>query len=863
MAIREWADARTESISGHRRLSGLLWRLTLLLAASVILLHTPLAVAQQVSLTVRNVTYQPVDLVWLDDAGAEEALGSVDSGQSVTLDAAVGWSFRALQGGQRIAEHTVTGAPGESWEVKASPNTATAEPAPHVQVDTGNPGNVPVELITIEPDGREASLGTLPPGGIGATLTTPGTALAYKRDGTVVATYVVAGTPGEKFVAPAPPAGPAAGEPTTFAAANPTNAPAELFWVRDDGTEVTMGMLAASSGMMMKTAVGHKFVYRRDGEVVATHAATGDANDRFEVPELPAPPAGQPTTLAVANPTIDLVDLFWVRGDGTEVPMTSMAPRAETILSTTVGHKFVYRRGGEVIASHTATGRAGDRFVAPGDLAPQLGAPAVMAAANLTAGPVELFWIRPDGGETRMRQLQPGEEFKDLGTKVGNRFVFRRDGQQIAEHSASGLPGDRFVAPHMLTIANYSSQPVELFQAGAGGREISRGQVAPGLRTAIAVTEGDIYLFKDNGQEIDRHVAADRPGNREFAIGERPPGNPQVAIAPGGTSGVLTPAVDQLLEDQKKQAFQTYFTRSGNVLLQQQLTDGQLANLTVRADAVTYLGDGGKRLYVRLATVDGSGLTLFQNGRPSATSGGSDRKWFIGKVTATVRPSNFAAFADTIWPRVENDYTSVSITDTTSWNATLSANAAGGAFPSVGGGPSFGIGGSSSKSVSSNVKDYPPVGADANGPVRYEWTACGISDKPKTTDSCSYRGPADIYDETSANLRTLKPISLIWPILATDTVFVVETPKAALPDWLTIDLDVAIRYDRVWLQAKNDDAMEFASGFALVFRPDQWGGDKSPAYLKHANQDVKSEGTVRSSRLTVALDIRDLKREMK
>lgn len=854
MAVHECAGTRAETMPGRPRPPRLPFLPALLLAASILLLHVPLAVAQQVDLSVRNASGQPVDIVWLDDAGAEEALGAVASGQTVTLDAAVGWSFRALQHGRRLAEYTVTGAPGESWEVAAA---AAAR-----QIDTGNPGEVPVELIAIAPDGREVPLGTLQPGGSGATLTAPGTALAYKRDGTVVATYVTTGAAGERFVAPAPPAGPAPGEPTTFAAANATTAPAELFWVRDDGTEISMGVLAASSGTMMRTAVGHKFVYRRDGAVVASHAATGDANDRFDVPELPAPAAGQPTTLAVANPTIDLVELLWVRPDGAEVPMAAMAPRFETTLSTTVGHKFVYRRGGEVIASHAATGRANDRFVAPGDLAPQLGAPAVMATANPTTGPVELFWIRPDGGETRMRQLQPGEEIKDLGTKVGNRFVFRRDGQQIAEHTASGLPGDRFAAPHMLVIANYSSRPVELFQAGAGG-EIARGQLAPGLRTAIAATEGDIYLFKDGGQEIDRHVAADRPGNREFSIGQRPPGSPQVAIAPGGTSGVLTPVADQLLEDQKKQAFQTYFTRSANVLLQQQLSDGQLANLTIRADAVTYLGDGGRRLYVRVATVDGSGLTMFQNGRPSATSGGSDRKWFIGKVTASVRPSNFAAFADTIWPRVENDYTSVSITDTTSWNATLSANAAGGAFPSVGGGPSFGIGGSSSKSVASNVKDYPPVGADANGPARYEWTACGIADKPKTTDNCSYRNAKDIYDETSANLRTLKPISLIWPILATDTVFVVDTPKAALPDWLAIDLDVAVRYDRVWLQAKNDDGMEFASGLGLVFRPDQWGSDKSPAYLKHANQDVKTEATVRSSRLTVALDIRDLKRELK
>ena len=146
----------------------------------------------------------------------------------------------------------------------------------------------------------------------------------------------------------------------------------------------------------------------------------------------------------MANPTIDTVDLLWVRGDGTEVPMTSMAPRAETTLSTTVGAqvRLSPRRRGDRL--HTATGRAGDRFEAPGDLAPQLARRRSWPRPTFTAGPVELFWIRPDGGETRMRQLQPGEEFKDLATKVGNRFVFRRDGQQIAEHSASGLPGDRF-----------------------------------------------------------------------------------------------------------------------------------------------------------------------------------------------------------------------------------------------------------------------------------------------------------------------------------------------------------------------------------------------------------------------------------
>ena len=679
----------------------------------------PVAGAQQASLTVRNTTAQPVDIVWLDDSGAEEAIGAVEAGQTVTLDAAVGWTFRAAQGGARIAEHTVAGTAGESWDVAASrsdPITAATAPPAMSQVDTSNPGYFPLQLIQIEPDGREVDLGRLEPGTMNALRTPVGTALAYKRDGEIVATYITTGVPGEQFPPPAPPAAPAPGAQTTFAASNPTAAPAELFWLRDDGVEVAMGVLAPRSGTVLQTAVGHRFVYRRGGELVASHAATGAVNDRFEVPAPPPPPPGQPTTLIVANPTVDTVELFWLRDDGVEVPMGVLAPRAELPFRTAVGHRFVFRRAGGVVAQHTATGLDDDRFAAPGAPAPPAGAPTALSAANPTAGPVELFWIRADGTETRMRQLQPGEEVKDLATKVSNRFVFRRDGQQIAEHTASGLAGDRFVAPFVLALANYTDRPVELAQLGADGREISRGVIAPGLRTATTVTQGDILVFKDDGQEIDRYVAADRPGNREFSVGQRPEAAPQFSLTSTRTSGVLVPAPDSLLQDDKKQAFQTYFTRSANVALEQQLTDGQMAVLRVRTDAVTWLSDGGRRLNVRLATIDGSGVTMMQNGRPAMPSAGSAGKWFVGKVTLYARPTNFGAFADTVWPRAENDYTSVSITDTTSWNASLSANANAGASPGVGGGPSFGIGGSSSKSVGGQRQGLPAGWGGRAGP---------------------------------------------------------------------------------------------------------------------------------------------------
>jgi hypothetical protein len=823
------------------------------------------AMADELSLQLRNSGDVPVQLSLVTSEGGDNVVGTLAAGEAQTVPVAIGWSFRALRDGVRVAEYTVSGPDGE-WVIGAPP-PPPAPPSARTIVGYDNPGGMPMELVRIEPDGREISFGTVEPGTIGAVNIEVGTVLGLKRGGILVATLVTTGSPGERLEAPPEPGPPPRGKPTSFGASNPTDAPAALFWVRADGVEVPMGDLPPRTGSIIQTAVGHRFLYRRDGKVVAEHTAGGDINDRFEVPAIPAPPLpspGQPTSFIVANPTLVPADLFWLDPNGNEVLMGNVASRAEGPVATSVGHKFLLRSGGAVIATHVASGAPDDRFVVPGDSAPALGTPTVLTAANLTSGIVELIWIRPDGGETPMRVLQPGDVLEQVATRVGNRFVFRRDGQPLAEHVASGLAGDRFVAPHLLYIANYTDRPLELIQVGSDGREISRGPVSSGLASSIFATEGDYYVFKDGGQEIDRHLAADRPGNREFSVGQKPAVAPQFSRAPDRLSGTLVPTVDSIVADaQLNRVYQTYFTRGSNVALEHQLPDGQMTVVRFRTDAVAYVDEGGKSLRVRVATIDGSGLTLMQNGQPTLASGGSAGKWFVGNVYLNVRPANFGAFADTIWPKSAQEYINVSISNTLSWNATLSANANAGAAPGVGGGPSFGIGAASTKSVSSSVTDYQPSGTAVEGKVRYMWQACGIADKPKTTDNCSYREPADIYDETTASLRVLKPITLAWPILSSDTEFVVTTPKADLPDWLLIEFYTLVRYDRVWLEAKNDELNAFGSGVAIVFRPDQWGAEKSPAFLKHANQNVKSENTIRSSTLTIALDIRELKRELK
>jgi hypothetical protein len=260
-------------------------------------------------------------------------------------------------------------------------------------------------------------------------------------------------------------------------------------------------------------------------------------------------------------------------------------------------------------------------------------------------------------------------------------------------------------------------------------------------------------------------------------------------------------------------------------------------------------------------------------GRPSVLrrEDAGDR-FFVDDVQLTVSPVNFRGVIDKEFPKNKSDYKNISNTNTQSFSASLSPSAgASGAGAMMGGGlmptgmlgANIGFGSSSSSTVSSSAETYTPTGTRLrNGAMRYRWDSCGIADKGSTRDDCSYRKPEDIYDPTTARLRVLDPLSLTMPILNTDTQWIVNlsrTPRSQLPDVLEFDLTFDVKFHAAAIRKKSGQADDFGAGFGLVFRPDQWGSDKSDAYIRHATQTVKGYREEARFKVRVKLNIENLK----
>ena len=136
-------------------------------AAIVLLLGVPVAGAQQASLTVRNTTAQPVDIVWLDDSGAEEAIGAGRGGsdrhprRGRRLDIPRGAGRRAHRRahGRRYRRRELGGGRKSLRPDHGGHGTAGDEPGRHQQ-----PGLLPAP---IDPDRARRTRGRSGPAGAG------------------------------------------------------------------------------------------------------------------------------------------------------------------------------------------------------------------------------------------------------------------------------------------------------------------------------------------------------------------------------------------------------------------------------------------------------------------------------------------------------------------------------------------------------------------------------------------------------------------------------------------------------------------------------------------------------------------------
>ncbi len=277
--------------------------------------------------------------------------------------------------------------------------------------------------------------------------------------------------------------------------------------------------------------------------------------------------------------------------------------------------------------------------------------------------------------------------------------------------------------------------------------------------------------------------------------------------------------------------------------------DQQTVELSLRPEVYAFVDNG--KLYVRLRTTDGTMLQMLKNGVKPAISdtegtfyigGLRNQTWLYGGPAIRVSPTSTNTSTDAGFSK-----------DTTS-GIDLS-------IESFGGNYSESIG----KNVNFSSLDYRISGGFEKGGASYSWEGCGLAVTVSTIDNCTYSGALDMWDEDTASLRNMKDISLTMPLMITDTLFVVDTPKARLQDSLTLNINVAAvlhGISTIKNSANNSTWDEFATGFTYVFRPDKWDVNESLEDQTHIRNNLTEKTkhvAIASFTINLNLDIAQLK----
>ncbi|MEM6846476.1 MAG: hypothetical protein AAF580_00170 [Pseudomonadota bacterium] len=362
------------------------------------------------------------------------------------------------------------------------------------------------------------------------------------------------------------------------------------------------------------------------------------------------------------------------------------------------------------------------------------------------------------------------------------------------------------------------------------------------------------------------------------------------------TEASVTLGRDVLVYSEAGSLYQTFFAQSPDVRLRGHSWDSlgnarrtnmplvgalgdamrasqQDADLVVQLDAYVAFMEAANALAVRLATVDGTRVELSKAGVPSSTLAGNPEDVFwVDDVQLTVRPVNFSGILDHKFPKNKASYQNVSLANSSSFSASLTSSGGETRMPGIEGGgmvpadtlgAHFGFGSSSSHTVSASAQIYTPTGTDlGSGAVRYRWDSCDLSAKGVSGDNCSYRKPEDMYDPTTARMRALDVLSVSMPILNTDTQWVINldrTPLRTLPDVLEFDLNFNVKFHTVQIVEKEAEGGNFAAGLAMILRPDRWGSQRSPAYVRNATTERKPWFADEQYKVRVRLNIQNLK----
>ncbi|MBK9949174.1 MAG: hypothetical protein IPP12_18600 [Nitrospira sp.] len=250
----------------------------------------------------------------------------------------------------------------------------------------------------------------------------------------------------------------------------------------------------------------------------------------------------------------------------------------------------------------------------------------------------------------------------------------------------------------------------------------------------------------------------------------------------------------------------------------------QKMTLSIHPQIAAWVQDG--ELYIAIDADKETSIELRHGSKPS-TDMATDGNFYVGHVRMNIMP--WEAKEVMIYPATENREVGAGSSADTSKSLNVSAEEILGADISESKGSNFNF----------QAREYEvsggrgPAEHEAFGSVQYEWHACGIADKLKTTENCTYATPVDLFDQETLGLRKIPKIAQSMRGLETRTVLKARIPVSGLSDRQMINIDVAVQLHMVNLVAstkqntKNKDWNDFKAGFTYVFRPDLWDFDKS------------------------------------
>ncbi len=250
----------------------------------------------------------------------------------------------------------------------------------------------------------------------------------------------------------------------------------------------------------------------------------------------------------------------------------------------------------------------------------------------------------------------------------------------------------------------------------------------------------------------------------------------------------------------------------------------QKMTLYIHPQIAAWVQDGG--LYIAIDTDKETSIELRHGSTPS-TDRPTDGNFYIGHVRMNIIP--WEAKEVMIYPATENRQVGAGSNADTSKSLNVSAEEILGAGVSETKGSNFNF----------QAREYEvsggrgPAGHEAHGSVQYEWHACGIADKVKTTENCTYATPVDLFDKETLGLRKLPKITQSMRGLETRTMLKTFIPVSGLGDRQMIIFDVAVQLHMVQMvpstkqNTTNKDWNDFKAGLTYIFRPDLWDFDKS------------------------------------